>query len=246
MRTPNIHTTKITWPPNPPSKIKIYQEACHFWTSPIPKRKGISFFYNCMHGKLTLRLFNPLLKWASEINVTITEHQRQKAIVNNLSASKCTTYWEMGQKIHLRWYYKPYKVVKCKSEHSNQCWQSCVLVGTLSHLLWFCPNIRSYWNSVFRLTTKLTGFITRPNIRLAILSIGIEKFPSNLKHVVKHTLFAAWLILIRKWKSNIAPNVGEVINFISKTYTLEQVMAYKHGCLAKFYMQWSSWRELHK
>lgn len=59
------------------------------------------------------------------------------------------------------------------------------------------------------------------------------------------TLFAAQLNM-RKWKSIIAPNVGEVIHLNSETYILEKIMAYKHSCLAKFYIQWSSWRELHK
>lgn len=135
--------------------------------------KGISFFYNCMHDKLTFRLSNPLLKWATKLNVNITEHQCQKSIVNNLSASKCITYWEMVQKIHLRWYYMPYMVAEFKLKHSNQCWHGCGLVGTLSHMLWFCPNKHSYSNSVFRLIAKMTRSITRPSIRLAILSVEI-------------------------------------------------------------------------
>lgn len=139
-----------------------------------------------MHDKLTFKLSNPLIKWETELNVTITEHEWQKAIVNNLSASKCATYWEMAQKLHLRLYYTPYMVAKFKPEQSNQCWCSCGLIGTLSHMLWFCPNLLSYWNSVFKHMTKLTGFITRPDFKLAILSIRIEEFPTNLKHVVMY------------------------------------------------------------
>lgn len=171
------------------------------------------------------------------------EYQWKKAIVNNMSTSKSSTYWEMAQKIHLSWYYTPYMLAKFKSAQANQCWRGCGLVGTLSHMLWLCPSLRSYWNSVFRLIKKLTGFIIRPNIKLAILSIELEKFPHNFKHVVMHILHAARLILMRKWKTTLTPNVGEVINLVSETYALEKIMAYKQDCLSKFYEQWLIWRE---
>lgn len=39
---------KSTLSPNLASEIKISQEAWHFWTSTNSKKKGISFYYNCM------------------------------------------------------------------------------------------------------------------------------------------------------------------------------------------------------
>lgn len=233
-------------PPDQTPGMGIFQESWLNWMSSNPKRKGISFFYNTLHDKLIFKTSNPLFKWTNELNTTITEHQWKKEIVNNVSTSKCTTYWEMAQKIHLRWYYTPYMLAKFKSAQSNQCWRGCGLVGTLSHMLWSCPNLRSYWNSIFRLILKLTGFIIRSNIRKAILSIDLEKFPHNLKHVVMHILHAARLILMRKWKTNLTPNIGEVVNLVSETYALEQIMAYKQGYLSKFFADWRIWRELHK
>lgn len=96
---------KSTLLPNTISEIEISQEAWKFWSSLNPKRRGISFFYNCLHDKLDFKVSNPLRKWAAELGVTIMETQWQKAIVHNLSTSKCSTYWEMAQKLHLRWYY---------------------------------------------------------------------------------------------------------------------------------------------
>lgn len=73
------------------------------------------------------------------------------------------------------------------------------------------------------------GIISRPNSRLAILNVGIETYPSDLRQMVMQVLFAARLVLMRKWKSNLAPKAGEEVNLISETYYLEQIMAYKHG-----------------
>lgn len=38
-------------------------------------------------------------------------------------------------------------------------------------MLWFCPQIRSYWNYIFRLIAKLAGLFVKVNIEQAILSV---------------------------------------------------------------------------
>lgn len=142
------------------------------------KRKGISFWQNRLHDKLTFSPSKPNTKWSVKLKIDITDQQWHKAIENNLSASKCSTYWEMVQKIHLRWYYIPYILVKFNSNHSSLCWRGCGLVGTLS-LISIVFGIQS-----FRLISKLMGMISRPNSRLAILSVGIEPYPSDLRQMI--------------------------------------------------------------
>lgn len=107
------------------------------------------------------------------------------------------------------------------------------------HMLWYCPKICSYWNSIYRLIAKLKSIISKPTLQQAILIIDIDKLPLDLRYITIHVLFATRLVLMCVWKYNATPNIGEVTKHLSETYTLEQIMAYKHGCLTKFYKHWS-------
>lgn len=46
-----------------------------------------------------------------------------------------------------------------------------------SYMLCVCPSLRSFWNAVFLLLSGITGCITKPTPTLAILCMGIERFP---------------------------------------------------------------------
>lgn len=207
-------------------------------------QKGISILYNHLHDKCSFTVSKPLIKWFADLTHPISDQQWHKAITINLKTSKCSTYWEMAQKLQLRWFYTSYILAKSKLHSSNQCWRGCGQVGTLPHMLCYCPQICSFWNSIFRLIATLTGIIVKVKIEQAILCVSIDHFPPDLCPMVMQVLFAACLILMHKWKSNIAPNVSELINHISDTYALEQIMAYKQGCLLKFHKQWSPWFNL--
>lgn len=48
-------------------------------------------------------------------------------------------------------------------------------------------------------------------LNLVILGLGSEKFPMHFQQIVLPILFEVRLILSRKWKTNIATNVADLI-----------------------------------
>lgn len=229
---------------SPISALELPLKILQFWSSPTTSQKGISLLYNHLHDNCAFTVSKSLLKLSTDLTHPISDQQWHKAITINLTTSKCSTYWKRAKKRKLCWYYTPYILAKSKLHSSNQCWRGCGQVGTLPHMLWYCPQTCRFWNSIFRLIATLTGIIVKANIEQAILSVSIDHFPPDLRPMVMQVLFAARLILMRKWKSNIAPNISEVINHNSDTYALQQIMTYKHGSLLKFHKQWSPWFSL--
>uniref|UniRef100_A0A8C6SN37 Uncharacterized protein n=1 Tax=Neogobius melanostomus TaxID=47308 RepID=A0A8C6SN37_9GOBI len=55
-------------------------------------------------------------------------------------------------KIIHRAYVTPITLKKMNPNFSDLCWHGCGRTGTLNHMLWTCPDVRTFWAAV-------TGFI---------------------------------------------------------------------------------------
>lgn len=67
----------------------------------------------------------------------------KKAILYNQCYTRSAAYWEIAQKLHLRWYLTLYITDTLNSHGFNEYCRQCGKVGTLIHMLWACPNIKS-------------------------------------------------------------------------------------------------------
>lgn len=63
---------------------------------------------------------------------------------------------------------------------------------------------------MFTLILEITGCLTKTNAALALLSVDIEIFPSDLRSLVMHILFATRLMIFRKWRGTLIPNLSDV------------------------------------
>lgn len=124
--------------------------------------------------------------------------------------TKCINYWVISQKILHRWYLPPVLLAKFRSINDNSYWSACQGVGTLIHVLWECPNLKSFWNRVFTFISDVTGCLTKPNAALALLSIGADIFLDEFKLMVIHILFTARLLILHKWRGSLVPNISDV------------------------------------
>lgn len=61
------------------------------------------------------------------------------------------------------------------------------------------------------------------------MSIHIDWYPSSLRPMVMNILLAARLVVKTKWKSDLSPNVSEVIKQVDEGYRYEQIMAQRDG-----------------
>lgn len=80
------------------------------------------------------------------------------------------------------------KLVKFANTDDDKCWRECGLTGSLLYILWKCPHIRSFWNS---LISEMTRCLTPPTPALGVLSLGIKTFPHNHRALVIHILIGS-------------------------------------------------------
>lgn len=115
-------------------------------------------------------------------------------------------------------------------------------MGTLTHMVWSCLNLRSFWSEIFNLVSKVMGVFAKPNTEQAILSINMSKYPIAVRSIATHILLAARSAIMYRWKSKDIPSVRDVTVKINMIAEYERIMAYRDGNTSKYESNWSPWK----
>lgn len=180
--------------------------------------KGISLYYNLLQGKTKFQKSKTHFRWDRDMETSISDKQWQFAFKTIQTASHCTTHWETSLKVIHRWQYTPSRLSKMFPNTSPLCWRECGHKGHLLHMFWECPNVTSFWNNIFKLLGEITGVLTPPDPKLAILLIGLEGFPYSVRHVVTHILLVARSLILSNWKSAPTLNITDVTRKVQQHY----------------------------
>lgn len=134
--------------------------------------KGISLFYTLIRDKSTFTKVAALKCCERDLNTSFSDLQWRQAIYYNQTASKNMNYWELSQKLLLRWYLTPVQMHKFANIDDNTCWRGCSHKGSLIHVIWECRHISPFWKRVFSFISDLTGIILKTSLPLVILVYG--------------------------------------------------------------------------
>lgn len=142
-----------------------------------------------------------------------TDLQWRAAIQSNYKFTKNATYWEISKRAVYRWYLTPSR----KAKFSPDTLPCTVEMSQYKKFL-------EFWS--LRLIPSTLGCIQKSDPGLALVSINVDKIPAMYRALTMHVLFAARLIILRKWKNNITPNISEAIKQFDLVSTYEQYLAY--------------------
>lgn len=205
--------------------------------------KGIYLYYNLLQEKTKFQKSRAHTRWEMDLKTPITDNQWQFTFKTIQTVSHCTTHWETSLKIIHRWQYTPCRLSKMFTNTSPLCWRECGQKGHLLHMFWECPNVTSFWNNTFKLIREITGIITPLDPKLAILLIGLEKFPYHVRHVVTHILLVARSLILSNWKSAPTLNITDVTRKVQQNYIFERLIAINSLRCAKFDILWKTWTD---
>lgn len=159
----------------PTPYVSISNKIFLYLTNPVTSIKGISLFYNFLNQKSELSKIPSMKTWELDLMSSYSIEQWQNSLKITYVCTKCVN-------LLLRWYLKPTRIAGFHSQTSPLCWRQCGHRGSLMHILWACPSLKTFWSHVFDLKRKLTDTPLPKNPELAILSLGIESPTSPKKH----------------------------------------------------------------
>lgn len=80
-----------------------------------------------------------------------------------------------------RSYVTPHTLRKMNCNVSDKCWHRCGMTGTLTHILWHCPEIQAFWLNVRDFQCKL--FKINVPLCSAVGLLGKKYGRSNFKGI---------------------------------------------------------------
>lgn len=92
-----------------------------------------------------------LAKWERDLQVTFTEPQKERILFFAQKSSMCSKYQETAYKIVTRWYRTPSVLAKIFPLQTDRCWRCNLHPGTLLHIFWDCPVLKTFWQPVLKL-----------------------------------------------------------------------------------------------
>lgn len=93
--------------------------------------------------------------WEHELNTSLSSSQWASIWRSGIHLSKCVRYKIIQYKILCRAYVTPVRLAKISVNTPDLCWHNCGSRGSLIHLLWDCPAVKSLWLEVHALLTEL-------------------------------------------------------------------------------------------
>lgn len=75
------------------------------------------------------------------------------------------------------------------------------MVGSMFHIWWSCPQIRSNWNKVFCMLRKITRAAISKDPIMALLNHKVTKIPKHMQALVFSILLGAKITLEGAWKN---------------------------------------------
>lgn len=147
---------------------------------------------------------------------------------------------EANLKVLTRWYLTLSKLFRMFPSANPLCFRGCEMVGSMAHVWWECPRLRSFWKKVFNLIFKVTGLQVPRTPEVALLNACIPK-TSKLSWILIHFIFlGATGTLAKAWKQ---PRVSflAVICKVSWIMIQEKLSSILLDTKDRFELVWEPW-----
>lgn len=147
---------------------------------------------------------------------------------------------EASLKVMARWYYVPAKLAMFYPGTSPSCFRDCKLEGTMLHVWWTCPRIRTYWKKIFCMMGSLLNIRIAPDPTIALLNHTILNLPKSSQKLAFFILLGAKITLAKAWKRR-------TVSFqcckrkVTWIMSQEKIVAKLLDTVEKFNIIWEPW-----
>lgn len=111
-------------------------------------RRLISDIYRMLSLPPTHHRSPGQLRWERELGRALSNKEWQDIYFRANHTARNTASREAAVKVATYWYLTMPRLNKGNPDRSPNCWRGCDEIGTLTHLLWDCPEVRDYWSTV--------------------------------------------------------------------------------------------------
>lgn len=164
----------------------------------MEQRGGISRIYSSL--AMDSRKTPYMLAWEADLQLTWDLDTWHKAMGSSFRGILNISLVEANLKVFTRWYLTPTRLSAMYPSTSPLCFRGCQLRGSMLHVWWECPKIRSFWNKIFHIASKITGLAIPRSPATALLNHLPSKASKSTRKLIFFIFLGAKITLARSWK----------------------------------------------
>ncbi|CAI5656405.1 unnamed protein product [Oreochromis niloticus] len=145
--------------------------------------------------------------WVKDLEVDISDALWANGLKNIKECSVNARLQLIQFKVLHRLHFSKTKLCSIFPSLSSLCYRCKALDGTLGHLFWSCPTLRSFWAEIFNIYNRVYDLKLEPDGVLAVLGCSLTSLALRrpLQKALMFGMIVAKRLILRAWKSPSPP-----------------------------------------
>lgn len=207
-----------------------------------PGKKGaVSYFYQAIEDYVDVNTTVCKQNWETELGEEISEETWEECLGSVHKCSINSRHNLIQFKTLHRLYYSKDKLHKIFPDVSPLCNRCNETDGSLTHSLWSCRKLFTYWKSIFECFSKAFEKTWEPNPLAAVLGatnvlLTVDKYESQ---AIAYGMIVARKLILLLWKSDSVPTYVMWIRELMNVLHLERLRFSSKNKVQIFNRIWS-------
>lgn len=178
--------------------------------------------------------------WERELGIQIQEESWEQAIERIRSTTTCARLGLIQFKVLHRVHFSKLRLSEIYPDVEDKCDKCHGSPCHLSHMFFFCPDLKDFWLGYFNIMSSVLGVNLQPCPLIAIFGIPDPSLALNptQKDIIAFTSLLARRSLLLHWKSPKYPSVSRWLRDVMYFLKLEKIKYTLRGCTVKFFHKW--------
>lgn len=181
--------------------------------------------------------------WERDLQLDLSTTQLTHLYQLTHSSTMESKTQETNYKILSRWYRVPADLARIYPSVSDQCWRGCGHRGTLLHIWWECPLIKSYWKDIKSSVKEILDLDIPLSPAYFLLHVPSIPIGGYKKSVLPHLLNASRRLVPIYWKQTRVPTKEDWIKKVNDIREAEHWIASCKGKTERFEIIWGPWKD---
>lgn len=203
-----------------------------------PKKGGISIIYASLADRMDTPAY--ARSWESDLDIQWDPAKWFQAFSRSSKDILNMALIEANIKVFTKWYYVPARLSRIFPDSSPLCYRGCGHIGTMHHIWWTCPRIRSYWNKFLHILRRVSGIEVPQDPTYILLNCKIHNTPKNTQQLIFIMCLGAKVTLAKAWKTP-SVSISATKRKISWITSQEQIVAKLRDTVPRFEGIWEPW-----
>ena len=145
------------------------------------------------------------------------------------------------RKLTIRFFLDGTKQKKTFPDTTDRCWRCQKEKGTMLHIFWDCPRLKSFWGEILKILQRFTDSTIPEEPAFCLLHVNDLSEKAYKESIICHLLDAAKACIPLKWKSTLPPTIQMWVCRVREISRLEDLVLSSRHQQERYSGTWGPW-----